>query len=72
MANKKITVSPAEKAITAFGSATALAAAIGCDRSTVSCWKIRSDGRIPSRWTKIILRTARQLGLSLTADDLIC
>lgn len=69
-------MSPAEKVITAFGGVRATARALGLDSSTVSRWHLPLDrrglgGRVPSVHQARILRLAREVGLDITAADLI-
>lgn len=62
-------ISPAECVIRAFGGVNATARAIGVERSAVSRWRER--GPVPTKSLKRVLEKAKELGLSLTSDDLI-
>jgi DNA-binding transcriptional regulator YdaS (Cro superfamily) len=69
-------MSPAERVVQAFGSAHAVARALGLNPSSVVRWRLPReqrglDGRVPSRHQATILRIARESGLHITADDLI-
>lgn len=69
-------LSPAERVIQAFGGNTETAQALGCNRSTIFRWtqpeeKGGTGGRVPSTRQSDILAKARELGLPLTAADLV-
>ena len=69
-------LSPAERVIQAFGGNTETAQALGCNRSTIFRWtqpeeKGGTGGRVPSTRHSTILSKARELGLSLSAADLV-
>ncbi len=70
-------MSPADKVIAAFGGVRATARALDINSSSVSRWRMPADkrglgGRVPSVQQGKILRLARERGLGLRAEDLIC
>ena len=72
----KVPLTPAEKAINAFGGVRALGRAIGRNGSSISRWTKPHEeggtgGRVPTSVQAEILAAARKLGLDLTAEDLI-
>jgi len=60
---------PVEIVIEAFGSATAVAKAIGRSPAAVSRW--RSRGRIPSKVQQLLLDAAKVRGIDLTCQDIV-
>ena len=69
-------LNPAEYVIRKFGGVRKAAKAIGRDPGAVSKWrqpkeKRGSGGSIPSAAQRAILKAAAELGLDITADDLI-
>lgn len=68
--------SPAAYVVLLFGGVRPVARAAGCSPSTVSRWFTRSKSnetfyRVPAAYQGILLDAARELGLDLTAEDLI-
>jgi len=68
VAQKK--VSPAEYVIAKFGGVSATARALGINRSSVSLWRTRSKGQIPSRQWVHILRASREQDLAIKPENL--
>lgn len=71
-----MSMSPAEKVISAFGGVRAVARLLDLNSSSVSRWRMPADkrgldGRVPSVHQGKILRLARERGVPLSADDLI-
>lgn len=69
-------LSPAEYVIRIFGGVRKTARAIGVSPTAVVGWRAigrRKEqlGRVPSKSQRRILERARELGLDLTAEDLI-
>lgn len=69
-------LSPAEYVIHVFGGVRATARALGKYPSTISKWQNYKDkegqiGQIPTSAQKLILEKARELGLQISADELI-
>jgi len=67
---------PVDRAIAAFGSVAKLAEATGRSIHQVYRWRRKvevggRDGRVPDDAQPVILRAARELGIPLTAEDLI-
>lgn len=67
---------PVERAIAAFGGVESLALAIQLPIHRVYRWRQKAekggrDGRIPDDAQPLILRAARERGISLSAEDLI-
>ncbi len=63
-------VSPADFIIGKFGGVSATARALGINRSSVSLWRTRSKGEIPTTsWTRI-LRAAQLAGLTIKPESL--
>lgn len=52
-----------------FGGTRKMALAMGEAPSTVQSWK--ATGRIPAHRQPAVLETARELGLEITADDIV-
>jgi len=68
--------SPADLAIQAFGGVRSLSRAINRNASSVCRWRKPlgeggTGGHVPSLVQSEVLRKSRELGLGLTADDLI-
>ena len=62
-------MTPVEIAISEFGGVRKLARALGRDPAAVSRWK--KQGTVPTTVQRMLLTTAWDLGLKITADDLI-
>lgn len=67
---------PLERAVAVFGSVDALCRATGITSKRVYRWRQAAakggrDGRVPDDAQPVILRAARELGIPLTAEDLI-
>lgn len=69
-------VTPAQIVIDYYGSAGAVARALGVDRSAVSKWrapkeKQGSEGYLPARVLRQLMLLAKEQGLPWTAEELI-
>ncbi len=67
---------PVDCAVSAFGSVEKMAVATGIPPSTIYRWRYPrgqggSDGRIPSGRQALVLRAAKEAGVSLKAGDLV-
>lgn len=62
---------PAERVINAFGGSVVVAEAINLSWPTVSNWKTRGGGLIPSAHHNAILKAAKIRGVKLKAADLV-
>lgn len=63
-------LSPAEYIIGKFGGVSATARALGINRSSVSLWKTRSKGEIPTTsWTNI-LKASSKANLGIKPENL--
>jgi hypothetical protein len=63
------TTTPAELAINLFGGIRSLARAVDRDPAAISRWRKR--GRIPASAQLDVLSAAEQLGIAMTADDIV-
>lgn len=70
MVNEKIGETPAERAERLLGAKRIAAA---CNLTTNAIWKWRTvgDGLIPAKHQATVLRLARELGIELTAEQVI-
>ena len=66
----KIQQTPYEILISEFGGVRSLARAIGRDPGSVNKWR-KGDGTIPSSIQRKVLETAWDMGIKITADDII-
>lgn len=60
---------PVDLAIQAFGGVRALARYIGCDPAAVSRW--RKGGLIPANKQRRVLELAWEIGVDITAHDIV-